>query len=188
MAVRRWSWLGNNLAVDFANTVRRRGMRYVDLIAGPGELDEWLARQGDRIPVLSVLDEDAVHRIVRLRDVVLRLLRAAATGAASSSEDRAALNDTVLRHPAVRLLTDTPRQAAIRPLVPDDDQVAALLAVLAAVTVELLSRPDLAGVALCDAPGCGQLYHRARPNQQWCTPHCGARVRSERHHERSATG
>jgi predicted RNA-binding Zn ribbon-like protein len=188
MAVRRWSWLGNDLAVDFANTVRRRGRRYVDLITGPVELGEWLARQGGRIPVPSVVDEDAVGRVIGLRDLVLRMLRAAATGAPSSMDDRAALNGIVLRHPAVRLLTDTPRHAAIRPLVPDDDQVAALLAVLAAATVELLSRPDLAGIALCDAPGCGQLYHRARPNQQWCTPHCGARVRSERHQERSATG
>ncbi len=51
MAVQRWSWLGNDLAVDLANTVRRRGMRYVDLINDPAGLDEWLARQGDRIPV-----------------------------------------------------------------------------------------------------------------------------------------
>jgi len=134
------------------------------------------------------VDEDAARLVIALRDIVLRLLRAAATGAASSTDDRAALNDVVLRHPAVRLLTDTPGQAAIRPLVPDDDGAGAVLAVLAAATVELLSGPDLAGIALCDAPGCGQLYHRTRPNQQWCTPHCGARARSERHHERSATG
>jgi predicted RNA-binding Zn ribbon-like protein len=41
-----------------------------------------------------------------------------------------------------------------------------------------------AAIALCDAPGCGQLYLRGRPNQQWCNPHCGTRARSQRHAER----
>ena len=49
-----------------------------------------------------------------------------------------------------------------------------------------MTGPDAAAVALCDAPGCGQLYLRGRPNQQWCNPHCGTRARSQRHAERNA--
>src|SRR6188472_3242082 len=48
MAVVRWSWLGEPLAVDLANTVRRRGLRYVDLITTPAYLATWLSYQRDR--------------------------------------------------------------------------------------------------------------------------------------------
>ncbi len=58
------------------------------------------------------------------------------------------------------------------------------MADLAFAVIDLLTRPDLANLALCDAPSCGQLFHRDRPNQQWCNPACGDRVRSARHHQR----
>jgi predicted RNA-binding Zn ribbon-like protein len=61
-----------------------------------------------------------------------------------------------------------------------------LCADIAAAAIDLLTGPDAAAVALCDAPGCGQLYLRGRPNQQWCNPHCGTRARSQRHAERNA--
>jgi predicted RNA-binding Zn ribbon-like protein len=61
-----------------------------------------------------------------------------------------------------------------------------LCADIAAAAIDLLTGPDAATVALCDAPGCGQLYLRGRPNQQWCNPHCGTRARSQRHAERNA--
>jgi predicted RNA-binding Zn ribbon-like protein len=61
-----------------------------------------------------------------------------------------------------------------------------LCADIAAAAIDLLTGPDAATVALCDAPGCGQLYLRGRPNQQWCNPHCGTRARSPRHAERNA--
>jgi predicted RNA-binding Zn ribbon-like protein len=58
-------------------------------------------------------------------------------------------------------------------------------AVLAAAVVDLVARPGAGGVALCDAPSCGQLFLRGRPDQRWCGPGCGNRVRAARHHARS---
>jgi predicted RNA-binding Zn ribbon-like protein len=60
-----------------------------------------------------------------------------------------------------------------------------LCADVAAAAIDLLTGPQATAVTLCDAPGCGQLYLRGRPNQQWCDPHCGMRARSERHAERA---
>lgn len=59
-----------------------------------------------------------------------------------------------------------------------------LLATLAAAIVDLLGAPDLHQLAFCDAPSCGQFFHRQRANQTWCCPGCGDRVRSARHYER----
>ena len=38
MTVARWSWLGDPLAIDVANTIRRRGWRYIELITQPADL------------------------------------------------------------------------------------------------------------------------------------------------------
>ena len=66
--------------------------------------------------------------------------------------------------------------------------VPALAGVLAAAVVDLLAREDLANLAECVAPGCGQLFHRSRPNQRWCSPGCGNRARVDRHrHRRRST-
>ncbi|RIQ14418.1 ABATE domain-containing protein, partial [Jiangella rhizosphaerae] len=75
----RWSWLGDRLAIDLANSVRRRGDRYVDFFAEPGGVREWLAAEAGRVPRVSAGD-DAVRAVRELRDDVLAVLRAAARG------------------------------------------------------------------------------------------------------------
>lgn len=83
----------------------------------------------------------------------------------------------------VRLLGAEPGQHLSRPIT-RTDQATRLCADIADATIDLLTGPDTAAVALCDAPGCGQLYLRAGPNQQWCSPHCGTRARSQRYADR----
>jgi predicted RNA-binding Zn ribbon-like protein len=185
MTVARWSWLGDRLALDAANTVRRRGWRYTELITSPADLRGWLARERDRLAIPAQVDTALVARFVLTRDHVLRVLRAAAGGAALPAADVHAVNELAAAAPAVRLLGTRPGQHLTRP-VTRADQATRLCADIAAATIDLLTGPDAAAVALCDAPGCGQLYLRGRPNQQWCNPHCGTRARSQRHAERNA--
>ena len=75
MTVARWSWLGDRLALDAANTVRRRGWRYTELITSPADLRGWLARERDRLAVPAQVDTALVARFVLTRDHVLRVLR-----------------------------------------------------------------------------------------------------------------
>ena len=46
----RWSWLGEPLAIDFANTVRRRGSDYTELLASGADLRAWAADEANRVP------------------------------------------------------------------------------------------------------------------------------------------
>lgn len=186
MAVARWSWLGDRLALDVANTVRRRGWRYTELIASPADMRDWLARERGRLAIPAEVDTALVARFVRTRDHVLRVLRAAAGGAALPAADVDAINELAAAAPAIRLLGARPGQHLTRP-VTRADQATRLCADIAAAAIDLLTGPDAAAIALCDAPGCGQLYLRGRPNQQWCNPHCGTRARAQRHAERNAT-
>jgi predicted RNA-binding Zn ribbon-like protein len=184
MTVARWSWLGDRLAIDVANTVRRRGWRYIELITSPADLRAWLDHQRGRLAIPAEVDTGLVARFLLTRHDVLGVLRAAAGGAALPAADVHAINELAAAAPTVRLLGTRPGQHLTQPTT-RADQATRFCADIAAATIDLLTGPDAAAVALCDAPGCGQLYLRGRPNQQWCNPHCGTRARSQRHAERT---
>jgi predicted RNA-binding Zn ribbon-like protein len=183
MTVARWSWLGDRLAIDVANTVRRRGWRYVELITSCGDLRTWLEHERGRLAIPARVDPALVSRFLTVRDHVLGVLRAAAAGTALPAADVRAINELATTAPTVRLLGARPGQQLAIP-VTRADPATRLCADIAAATIDLLTGPDAAAVAFCDAPGCGQTYLRARPNQQWCNPHCGTRARSQRHADR----
>ncbi len=185
MTVARWSWLGERLAIDVANTVRRRGWRYLELITSPADLSAWLGCQRGRLAIPAEVDVALVARFLVVRDHVLRVLRATAGATSWPPADVGAINELALAAPAVRLLAAGPGEHLTRPVSPAD-QATRLCADLAIATIDLLTGPDAADISLCDAPGCGQLYLRGRPNQQWCDPHCGTRARSQRHADRMA--
>ncbi|PZF81107.1 CGNR zinc finger domain-containing protein [Jiangella anatolica] len=181
--MRRWSWLGDRLALDFANTVRRRGDHYVEYLATPDDLRDWLAAEAGRVPPVDTHDAGAFPAVRALRDDVLGLLRAAARGEPWPADAVDRVNDALLRHPVVRLLHTADTPAELR-LAGDGPAPSALLATLAAAVVDLLAGPDGRRLALCDAPGCGQLYLRERANQRWCGNACGTRARVVRHQKR----
>lgn len=177
----RWSWLGDHMALDAVNTVQLRRGHYVELVAEPGDLQEWAAHEAVRLP--DPVPDDAVARFHAVRDPALRLLRAAATGEPLPAAAVRAVDEIVLASPSVRVLADGGALRLVRPV----DALTDLVATIAAATVELLTGSDRHRLARCDAPSCGQLYLRDRTNQVWCGPGCGARARSARHDRRSSS-
>jgi predicted RNA-binding Zn ribbon-like protein len=182
MAVVLWSWLGDRLALDFVNTVRRRGPAYVELLASPGDLADWLDRERGRIAVPEAVDDDLLERFITARNHALVVLRCRAAGRAVPVESLEAINSLVLAAPVVRLLGPVPGSSANQ-AVTAADGTARLLGDLAAAVIEIAAESD--ALTLCDSPGCGQLYLRGRPNQQWCNPRCGNRARTQRYADRT---
>jgi predicted RNA-binding Zn ribbon-like protein len=176
---------GDRLAIDVANTVRRRGWRYTELITSPADLHAWLYHERGRLAAPAQVDDLVASRFRLLRDQVLRVLRAAASGTALPAADVHAINEAAAAAPTIRLLGTQPGHYLTRPAT-RADHATRFCADIAAAAIDLLTGPDAADVALCDAPGCGQIYMRGRPNQRWCNPHCGTRSRSQRHAERNA--
>jgi predicted RNA-binding Zn ribbon-like protein len=185
MAIVRWSWLGDPLAIDLVNTVRRRGWQFTELIRAPDDLRGWLDREQDRVAAPAEVDDELVTRFLALRDHALDLLRAAAAGQPWPAGAVAAVNALARAAPSARLLTGEPGGYQTQP-VTAADPADRLLGDLAAAVIDLLTGPDAAGLTLCDAPGCGHLYLRHRPNQQWCNPACGTRARTDRHNAQPA--
>src|SRR6266536_2034273 len=104
MTVARWSWLGDRLAIDVANTVRRRGWRYLELITSPADLAAWLDHEHGRLAIPAQMDTALVSRFLLIRDQVLRVLRAAAGGAALPAADVHAINELAAAAPTTPLL------------------------------------------------------------------------------------
>ena len=79
MPPQRWSWLGEPLAVDFANTVRRRGSDYTELLSSGADLRAWAQHESGRVPDPSEYVSDTrLDEVRELRDAIFALLLAAA--------------------------------------------------------------------------------------------------------------
>ena len=183
--VERWSWLGDPLAVDVANTVQLRGEAYIDLLQTPADLAEWAYRETSRIPaLLDPVRPDQLTHFLRARDSILALLRSAAGDNTPPQAAVDTLNAILVDRPVIRLLTPAGEVGDVH-LLDRRDPVEDLVAEAAFDAVELLHGPDRDRLKLCLAPSCGQLYLRHRTNQRWCSDDCGNRARGARHHQRS---
>jgi predicted RNA-binding Zn ribbon-like protein len=178
-----WDWLGEPLAVDLANTIKRRGREYVELLRAPADLAEWCRHEAGRVPASAAEAAGARLGEVRaVRDDVFAVLRAAAEGEPVPAGAAGRLDARARRHPVVPQLRGA--AAPARPLAPVDE----LLARAVASAIELALAGPAAGLAFCDAPSCGQLFMRERGGQVWCNPACGTRARVARHAARHAAG
>ncbi|WP_433004350.1 CGNR zinc finger domain-containing protein [Kribbella sp. CA-294648] len=179
-----WEWLDGNPALDFANTVLRRGWTEHELVTSPDALNSWLDAAALPAPRPSTVTDDDVQAFLHLRDASLRLLRAAAGHGKRQAGDVRTLNEALLSCPEVVVLDEATGSPVARP-VGSPAPFTLLLAKLAGEVRDVLAaqRTDL---ALCDAPGCGGLFFRRRTNQAWCGPPCGNRARVARHHSGGA--
>lgn len=178
-----WAWLGDHLALDLVNTVRVVSGRREELLPTPGALESWLRAEPAVLPRPYPVTEDTRSVFIGVRDAALEVMHAAVAGVSLPERETSHINEVIRQVGMTRLLTTRARVADHEP-ASNTDTTAALLGHLAASLVDLIAKDDLANLAVCGAPGCGQFFHRARPNQRWCSPGCGNRARVDRHRHR----
>lgn len=179
-----WYWLGEPLAADVANTLRRRGYERTDELTGPEAMRSWLDAEReidpDRIPSLTARQaRECFEEFRGLRDDVSALLAGTLRGKLPDGPRRR-LNALAARLPVVVSLgvDGTPR----RTVPAATDRGEALLGFVAAATVDQVASPEWLG--FCDAPSCGMYFRPARLNARWCSPACGTRYRVAQHARR----
>jgi predicted RNA-binding Zn ribbon-like protein len=183
-------WLGDHVAVDFVNTTIGLGEHREELIGTVDEFLGWVDAEPTWLPALAG-DRVDLSVVVKQRDATSRLLHAAALHADLDPGDVDLINERILAAGVVRLLAtgegdgDGTVAGAGASRLAAGTGFSALLGVLAAATVDLLARDDRGAIAVCEAPGCGQIFHRSRRNQRWCSPGCGNRARVDRHRHRN---
>src|SRR4051794_15601892 len=104
-----WDWLGEPLAIDFANTTRRRGSVEHDLLQDGADVAAWARREGARVPFVPAAVADArLDEIRALRDDVQAVLHATADGATLPAEPVGRLNARARAVPVVGQLGRRP--------------------------------------------------------------------------------
>jgi predicted RNA-binding Zn ribbon-like protein len=174
-----YGWLGQNLALDLANTVIVvRPGEELDGLATESDLARWLELERDRLGTAPGF-ERRLRDFRGLRAAVRALLTAAAEGDVLPEAAVAAVNRASAAAPSFLQLRVPPAVVAeSRASTPVD----ATLGAIAAAAVELLGGPDRELVRVCQAPRCGLYFLAARGRQQWCSPSCGNRARVARHY------
>lgn len=172
----RWTWLGDHLAVDFANTTIGREFERIDLISTVEAADEWINHEPAELPAVSLTESSLADLRVQ-RDATGRILRSTIRNEGWEPSDIELINTLVEEGQVFRILGFRPRESRFA----SGAGFPAFAGVLAASVVDLLAREDLAAISICEAPNCGQIFHRSRVNQKWCSPGCGNRARVDRH-------
>jgi predicted RNA-binding Zn ribbon-like protein len=176
-----WSWLSEPLPMDFANTIRRRGMVDHDFLRSGADLASWSEREAGRVPRVSARAAAArFDEAIALRDDVRAVLRATVDGAPLPARAVGRLNARARALPVVAQLGRRPGERRDAPAA-RAGALDELLARVAAATIELVGGGGRDAVRFCDAPSCGNFYAPARANQRWCDDSCGTRARVARH-------
>jgi predicted RNA-binding Zn ribbon-like protein len=175
-----YSWLGKELAVDFANTmiVVRPGEE-LDGLETQKDLARWLALERDR---LGEVPGASLRQFRRLRDAIRALLTAAGEGQELPATAVATVNRASRAAPRFAQLRDGAAVDESRARTRADE----ILGAIAGSAIELLGGSDRELIRVCRAPRCGLYFIADRERRQWCTPSCGNRARVARHYARRA--
>lgn len=177
-----WQWLGQDPALDVANTVAVVEGEERDLIAGVAEYERWAAAEAAALGFDS--DEAAVlvaarSRLLGLRPAVRAVIAAAAAARELPQGSVAELNRASRSAPEWTELDPATGRLRHRTRGHAADQVAAAYARAAMALVA----GDAAGeIRVCPAPSCGMLYRPRRSDQHWCSRQCGSRARVARYY------
>jgi predicted RNA-binding Zn ribbon-like protein len=177
-----WEWLGQDPALDVANTVAIVEGGEHDMVADAAAYERWAAAEA---AALELGDEEAAvlvaarERVLELRSAVRAAIAAKAAGrrvpraaAAELSRASRAAPEWLELDPATGRLRPRSRAHAAD----------VLLARYARAAMALVAEDADAEVRRCPAPSCGMFYRPGRRDQHWCSPQCGSRARVARHY------
>ncbi|GAA4555251.1 CGNR zinc finger domain-containing protein [Streptomyces collinus] len=182
---------GEALALDLVNTRPMAADGYVDLLATPRQLSDWLALEGDRVrgevrdSAPTWTDLAPVQAVRAHTEAVVRALLDRAEPPASALRG---LTEAQRAAPPVRELDwdGTAVTAVSRRNGPLGIRLAALLAEAAA---EVLSAPAIGRLKECEADDCVMVFLPSHPRRRWCSPtRCGNRTRVARYYRRHSSG
>jgi predicted RNA-binding Zn ribbon-like protein len=181
----QWRFIGGHLALDLCNTISWRldAGRTVERLRDPSDLADWFGSATSHDAPAGL--DDALPRVRRLRDGIIRLVDA------HLDRRRAPVDDIRVVHDAWLAALGVAERSQGLPLTETIDPTtpALLVSHLALSTGELLHRPDLSTLRRCDGDGCGWLFLDTTRNhsRRWCDSFdCGNRARvrayARRHH------
>lgn len=188
-------FVGGCLAIDFVNTTGARSSRSQrERLGSYGDVLVWSRRAGmltharaRRMHALAQSDPQSARRVVsklrKTREILYRVLRAAAEGTPPDDDDFAFV-DRLAR--AERQRYELTRGASRYELARRErpDELDSILWPIVASAVDLLTSIDVERLKRCGE--CDWLFVDETKNgtRRWCKKVCGDRVRARRHYAR----
>jgi predicted RNA-binding Zn ribbon-like protein len=179
----------DDACLDFVNTRYWRGSgEPTETLTTPCAVLAWAA-SAPVLPGLSERDATAWHGgLIALREVLFRLLSAAAGTAAPERGDVAAFNAALAEAPARRRLAEGGAAFGVEGTA---ESVAALLAPVLWSAADLLAGRRRTHLRQCANPQCGWLFldDSKSGNRRWCMMSaCGNRAKARRHYLKRKAG
>lgn len=177
-----WEWLGQDPALDLANTVAIADDVEHDLLAPAGEYERWASAEG---AAAGLATEDVATlvatqpRLLRLRAAIRAALAAVAADRRPSAAAVAELNHASAGAPGWPALDTAGGGLREQTRAEHADR---LIAAYARSAMHLIADSESGQLRVCPAPSCGMFFHPGRSDQQWCSRQCGTRARVARHY------
>jgi predicted RNA-binding Zn ribbon-like protein len=180
----RFPLIGEPLSLDLVNTRVRRGGIDVDLLETPAALAAWLRAESARLAWSGAVGLADLQAVQELRATLAVVLAARRDGARPAAAALRQLN-MALAVPAAtsRLVWPAAGPQLVRPSA--TSQRDALLHVLAADAVAVLTGPSAKLLRECAHPDCVLQFVANHPRRRWCSATgCGNRARVAQHYQR----
>jgi predicted RNA-binding Zn ribbon-like protein len=188
---------GNNLCLDFANTVHDRSSSPRELLNHYSDLLRW-SREGHILTeddAGKLLEEAAsrpeaamavLERAIELREAIFRLFETIAEDASPAQADLDALNQALsLVMPQARLVSTA--NGFTWDWTGSQNRLDRMLLAIVQSAADLLTSEQLDGVRVCASQDCDWLFLDTSKNhsRRWCDmKSCGNRAKARRHYGR----
>jgi predicted RNA-binding Zn ribbon-like protein len=175
-----FTFVGGNLALDFAGTLQHRATTRDEMLSSPERFGEWSVAAGlvDEPPAVS---EAGLARAFAVREAIYRLAVTAVTGDPRRPGDIDLVNSAAAGAPVTAVLTGT----GVRREGTEDEAIATV----ARAAIGLLGGPDRARIKECADLSCTRLFVDASraASRHWCDMRgCGNRSKVAGHRARHA--
>ena len=178
--------IGDAPALDLVNTLHTpRGVER-DGVSSAADLNDWIAAVQPDLGLagqMAHVSEADVARFHDLRRTIRSLVGSVSRGETPASTDVDRVNEVsrlAASWPELRITAE----AVERTSAWDAPGADIVLASLAHDAVDLLTGDRAATLRTCEAHNCSLFFLKDHPRREWCSPACGARVRSARAYAR----
>lgn len=183
-----FSFLGNNLALDFVNTELHGASGRIDLLQSDASLLSWAQAAGlGEQPAGSRASAGRLDRRVRpLRAAIRALVEATIDGQSAPADALATLNELLTlptRAPALVQQRDGFARAPVGAPTP-----ASVLQRIAAAAADLLTTADPGLLRRCGDASCILVFYDTSKShrRRWCSMNvCGNRAKASTHYQRT---
>ncbi|MFL4473700.1 CGNR zinc finger domain-containing protein [Paeniglutamicibacter sp. MACA_103] len=175
--------LRDALALDLANTHYAVRGKAAEGLRSAADLDAWLHALMPELAAGGGVGDPGqrdLERFLALRSAVRGVSATLVSGEPVSPGDAAAVNAAAQAAPSCPQLELGPDGTLAAGELTAAPVLDVALAALAADAVGLFTGERAARLRACQAPGCPLFFLKDHPRREWCSPACGARVRSSR--------